>query len=73
MENTINVRRNHEAYENASKGMQDAVNRAYKAARAELMDRGLNCYGDDRAEELVAAIMHYVISCNLNNPIVTKL
>jgi hypothetical protein len=50
----------HKRYENADSIIQEAVNKAYYAARQSLIDSGMDVANDDRAEALVAAILIYI-------------
>lgn len=64
MQNTIDVRRSHEAYEAMDVATQETINDAYRKATVVLKSiPGLKVAHDDRAEELVAALTHYVIRC----------
>lgn len=47
-------------YELADAKAKAAIDAAYNAARAKLMEAGLPCANDDRAEAFVAQITRYV-------------
>jgi len=54
----------HKVYEEQLKMKErTAVDRAFTAANKELRAGGFTTCGDDRAEELVAAIVKYVVTC----------
>lgn len=75
MNDLINVGEARERYETFSH--KTVIDKSYKAARAVLESAGFTCANDDRAEELIGAIMYYVtesadeditkLRINLNN------
>lgn len=64
MLNTIDVRESHKNYEQSSEGHKKAIGHAYTACIKVLIDEGYDVAGDDRAEELIAAIHHYITRCH---------
>jgi len=56
----------HDVYETLNDGQKLVIDEAYKAVvdSIKLGSYKLQACGDDRAEELVAAIMKYVVECN---------
>lgn len=62
MDKTLDLHTWHQAYEAASAKTQQAVTDAFDACQEALRDGGLmHLAGDDRAEELIAAIYAYVV------------
>lgn len=57
----INTREEHARYEALDENTREAIDEAFLAAAKALRARGVKTVGDDRAEELVAAITHYVV------------
>ena len=55
------ARRLHDEYENSISPIPQAVDEAYAAARAVLVEAGFSVSNSDPAEELVAYIYKYVI------------
>jgi hypothetical protein len=51
----------HSLYEDESFPFKNAVDKAYDAARSAIQSQGYSTANDDRAEELVAAIVRYII------------
>jgi hypothetical protein len=61
---TIETREAHRRLDEAPAKVQSAVNRAYRAAVEVLKEEGAcRPAGDDRAEELAAAIFYYIKRC----------
>lgn len=59
----IDVKAMHEVYENYSQREKDIVDEAYREATWSLHYDGVTTCRDDRAEELIAAITHYIERC----------
>lgn len=50
----------HSEYQRADKLVRNTVDRAFTAARGAIASTGMDTANDDRAEELIAAIMKYL-------------
>jgi hypothetical protein len=59
----INTQKMHDRYEELSVADRNAIDKAYTAATTILKPACGVLAVDDRAEELVAALTHYVIRC----------
>lgn len=57
--NVIDTKERHDEYEHAPAFNRMAIDAAYRACVSVLRESGFTCAGDDRAEELIAAIYHY--------------
>ena len=64
MVSSIDVKLNTRRYEAAPPRMRRAIDDAFKAAIKPLVKADLAVAADERAEELVAAITHFVVRCN---------
>jgi hypothetical protein len=57
---TIDTKQLHSDYEESSNDIKYAIDEAFNAAVKILRHRGIQCSNADPAEELVAAIFHYI-------------
>ena len=64
MTRQINLGELHVEYENASEHVQNVVDHCVSNVMSILREEAFKASGDDRVEELTAAIFHYLKSCN---------
>lgn len=60
MNSSIDLKKWHSIYQDMPRDIKAAIDAAFDAAAWSLKNDGFECLGDDRAEELIAAITCYV-------------
>ena len=60
----IETERLHEGYENSPQEVRKAIDESYREVSRVFGMHGFSAFGDDRAEELVAAIYYFYQRCN---------